>query len=198
MRAFLYGAIVGSTLALVLNLMFDTAAYSYGLGVGVSAGLLTAVVIAPLVEEAAKAGGLGLQRKRIRELEDGLIYGAAIGLGFAAAENMVYGASAWLDNGTDLAVKTVLLRAVSSTVMHGGVSALIGFGYSRAVLNHGFGAGQLIPYYLIAVLIHGTYNVLVSLESTVGLVIAIIMVWAVLTRVNHIIGTHDAMPHQRL
>ena len=196
MRSFLFGAVVGSTVALLLNTLFDTASYYYGLGAGLSAGFLTAVVAAPFIEEATKGAGLGLQRKMILELEDGLVYGAAIGLGFAATENLFYGMSAWSEEGSQLAVQTVVLRAISSTILHGGASALLGFGYARAVLGHGFGGAQVIPYYLLAVAIHAAYNLLVSLQSWAGLILAIVMVWIILNRTRRRIVHLDAMPHE--
>ena len=52
-----------------------------------------AVIIAPFVEEFLKA--LGMMRAGVKEevdeVEDGLVYGAACGLGFAATENLMYG-----------------------------------------------------------------------------------------------------------
>jgi RsiW-degrading membrane proteinase PrsW (M82 family) len=196
LRAFLFGAIVGTTVALLLNTLFQTASYYYGLDAGLAGGFLTAVVAAPFIEEATKGAGLGLQRKRILELEDGLVYGAAIGLGFAATENLFYGLSAWFDEGSGVAVQTVVIRALSSTILHAGASALLGFGYAKAVLRHDFGAAQVIPYYLLAVAIHAAYNLLVSLESWAGFILAIIMVWFILARTRRQIKTLDTMPHE--
>ncbi|MCG7840664.1 MAG: PrsW family intramembrane metalloprotease [Methanomassiliicoccales archaeon] len=52
--------------------------------------VILAVVIAPFVEEWAKGWGVLALRNWIIEPEDGLIYGAAAGLGFAAVENIFY------------------------------------------------------------------------------------------------------------
>jgi RsiW-degrading membrane proteinase PrsW (M82 family) len=71
--------------------------------------LLLAVVIAPIVEEVVKALGLFAFRKRLTELENGMIYGAAIGLGFAAAENVLYFGDAIL-TGLEVFLITALLR----------------------------------------------------------------------------------------
>ncbi len=196
-QAFLYGSIIGTTAALILNTVFGTAAYYYGLSSTVTGGLLTAIVIAPIAEEAIKAAGLGFHRRAMLELEDGLVYGAAIGFGFAATENLIYGASAWLESGQAVAAQTVFLRAISSTILHGGAAALVGFGYSRAVLSNGFGAGQVLPYYLVAVGLHSVYNLLVGFETVAGVAAAVVMVWAIVTWANSEIGRLDAMPHQR-
>ena len=53
--------------------------------------LLLSVIIAPIIEELSKALGLRLIKNQIFELEDGLIYGAVAGFGFAATENLIYG-----------------------------------------------------------------------------------------------------------
>jgi len=57
-------------------------------------GLVIAILIAPIVEEFTKPLALGLKtvKRELDELEDGLIYGAAAGLGFSATENLFYGA----------------------------------------------------------------------------------------------------------
>lgn len=197
LKSFLYGAVVGTTVALILNTLFDTAAYAYGLDSLFGAGFLTAVVAAPFIEEATKGAGLGLQRKMIREIEDGLVYGAAIGLGFAATENLLYGVTAWIEEGSSIAIQTVVVRSISSTILHGGASALLGFGYSKAVLTQGVGFAQVIPYYLLAVAIHAAYNLLVGLQSLLALALAIILVWVVLGRARKHIRHLESMPHQR-
>ena len=50
-----------------------------------------AVLVAPIAEELTKGVGVMFFRKRFTGLESGLIYGACIGLGFAAVENVLYG-----------------------------------------------------------------------------------------------------------
>ncbi len=197
MKAFLYGALVGTTLALILNTVFDTASYYYGLDVGLTGGILTAVVVAPFIEEATKGAGLGFQKGMMSELEDGLVYGAAIGLGFAATENIFYGISAWMENGQSIAIQTLVLRSISSTVLHGGTSALLGFGYARAVLDHDFGVARIIPYYLIAVVVHSGYNLLVSIGNWYALILAILMAWFILMGARKRIVALDTLPHQR-
>jgi len=58
-------------------------------------GLSTAIIIAPFVEELVKPFALRTRivKREIKELEDGLIYGAVAGLGFSATENLFYGYS---------------------------------------------------------------------------------------------------------
>ena len=53
-----------------------------------------ALVVAPIVEEAAKGVGATAGRPQTQSKTDGLVYGAAAGLGFSATENLVYALAA--------------------------------------------------------------------------------------------------------
>src|SRR5256886_2555823 len=54
------------------------------------------LVVAPIVEEAAKGVGATAGRPQTQSKTDGLVYGAAAGLGFSATENLVYALAALL------------------------------------------------------------------------------------------------------
>lgn len=116
------------------------------------------VVIAPLAEEWTKGWGVMAIRNKIREPEDGFIYGAAAGLGFAALENVLYNSTA-LVSGFDVFMATALVRAISSTLLHASATAIFGYGIARRYL---FGARGIkassLPYYLAAVLLHAVFN----------------------------------------
>jgi len=66
---------------------------------------LGALVVAPIVEEAAKGVGATAGRRQTQSKTDGLVYGAAAGLGFSATENLVYALAALL-GGLPLALGT--------------------------------------------------------------------------------------------
>jgi len=120
--------------------------------------VILAVVIAPLVEEWTKGWGVLTVRNKLREPEDGLIYGAAAGLGFAAMENIFYNSSALL-GGFDVFLTTALTRAVSSTLLHASASAVLGYGIALKYLNGARGRRtSYLPYYLAAVVLHGLFN----------------------------------------
>lgn len=175
LTAFVYGGSFGVAIAVVLHLVFDFGYQQAGGPFPLEQEFVAAVLIAPIVEEFAKALGLGRFRRRLREVEDGIIYGAGLGLGFAATENLVYGITALLGSGFSDAFVTVVVRIFSSMLLHSSASALLGFGYGMAVLQ-GRGLSTLIPYYLVAVLLHGVYNFLVSTQELVGLAAAVLMV----------------------
>jgi len=89
---FLWGASIAIIAALILEVLLS-------IPLAVSVGnvsmitFLTVVVIAPVAEEFTKPLALSLKtvKREIKELEDGLIYGAVAGLGFSATENLFYG-----------------------------------------------------------------------------------------------------------
>lgn len=180
---FAYGGTLGIASALVLSLAFDV-----GLG---GSELLGLVVVAPFAEELAKGFGLRFVRGRVREVEDGIIYGAAIGLGFGATENLLYGLTALLDEGLTVAVQTIGLRVVSSVLLHAGSTALLGYGYALLLLRRA-SMGLLLPYYLLAVAQHALYNFLVSTQYIAGFVAAIAMVIVVTTLLRRRIRQLDA------
>ncbi|MBP7087404.1 MAG: PrsW family intramembrane metalloprotease, partial [Methanomassiliicoccales archaeon] len=93
-----------------------------------------------------------------REPEDGFIYGAAAGLGFAAMENIFYNSSALID-GYEVFLATALTRAVASTLLHASASAVLGYGIARKYLDGARGRrSSYFPFYLAAVVLHGLFN----------------------------------------
>lgn len=118
--------------------------------------LVAACVIAPIVEELTKAlGVLKVKRRRMLvEIENGIVYGAAAGLGFAATENLLYESSAYLTDGVQAWADTAVLRSLSSALLHATASALVGLGIARSALQ----GKSWMPYYLGAVVMHGGFN----------------------------------------
>lgn len=148
-------------------------------------GLLLAIIIAPVVEELVKSTGVFTVYGRLNEIEDGIIYGAAVGLGFAVTENVLYFVVA-LSQGIDVLFLTVLIRSVTSMVLHLSASSISGYGISRSRIlgGHGRSAGWL-RYVAIAIVLHASFNLLASLGdifssnadvlSLVGLVLVFIL-----------------------
>jgi RsiW-degrading membrane proteinase PrsW (M82 family) len=130
--------------------------------------LLLACVIAPVVEELAKAIGIFQSRGRMTELENGIVFGAAAGLGFAATENLLYEGAAYLSAGAAAWIATAVVRSLSSALLHATASSLLGLGVARSVLKK----SSWLPYYLGAVIMHGLFNFTASFgqlyESDLG------------------------------
>jgi RsiW-degrading membrane proteinase PrsW (M82 family) len=162
--------------------------------------LVLGVAIAPLTEEFAKAVGLGLGARELDEPEDGLIHGAAIGLGFGATENLVYGLAV-LDKG-DLFFQTLAARSFTSMLLHAGSTAIVGYAVSRH--RHRLRRGwRILGAYLLAVLVHAAYNALILAPSAFGadprwayaaFLGAVLGVFALVGWVRHAVRRHDRGP----
>lgn len=123
---------------------------SYGgaayISFGVAAGL----------EEACKISAVFLvvwYSRHFDERMDGIVYGARAGLGFALVENCLYIYKAVID---DQLVGVWILRALLAVPGHAIWSGMMGYFAARRRFDHQ-GPG-LLGGYLIAVLLHGTYD----------------------------------------
>lgn len=124
---------------------------------------ITAVFIAPFAEELCKAGSVMLFRRRMESLETGIVIGASVGLGFAAVENILYGVNATVD-GLEFALLLIGLRSVTSALGHAGYTAISGYGIAK--YNRSRQRKRLwVPFYLLAVLLHGFSNLLASIGA---------------------------------
>ncbi len=142
--------------------------FVYGGVLGVLAASLrrldvaTAFVVG-LVEEFAKIlGVLVIARRRRHKAEmDGLILGAAAGMGFAALESNGYAFSAFLRSGGSLSltVFVTLLRGLLSPIGHGTWTAIL-----ASVLFRESGAGhfrlnpKVMGAYLTVSILHGLWD----------------------------------------
>ncbi|HEY7588105.1 MAG TPA: PrsW family intramembrane metalloprotease [Thermoplasmata archaeon] len=162
LKAFLWGAVISVLIAVVLEYMLiasgeqiapltDFLSQHFSDPVIV----LTAVIVAPAVEEAAKAFSVRTGRLAVRAPVDGLIFGAAVGLGFSATENLFNGLARPED-----ALLIIAIRSFSSSFLHASATAVIGYGLALGWLSaRGF---TFLPYYFVAVIMHATYNFLAS------------------------------------
>jgi RsiW-degrading membrane proteinase PrsW (M82 family) len=116
-----------------------------------------AIRIGPAVEEIFKSLMLVylVRRADYTYFVDGAVYGFAVGVGFAVAENMLYLSRVDASSGLIVAIT----RAFSSSVMHGGSTALVGIvigGFPLARAVHPLVA--LIIGWALAIAYHMTYN----------------------------------------
>lgn len=124
--------------------------------------LILVCVIAPFVEEFAKVLGIFTVSSSLTEKESGLIFGASCGLGFAATENLLYEGSTYMAEGFGAAfISIVVLRSISSTLLHGSASAVAGYGITKGLFE---GKHTFVPYYLTAVGMHGLFNLIASVN----------------------------------
>jgi RsiW-degrading membrane proteinase PrsW (M82 family) len=175
---FIWGATIAVVASLILEIILQiplTASFSDG----ELTSLLAAVIVAPIVEEFSKPLALRLRsvKRNLVELEDGLIYGAVAGLGFSATENLMYGFSA-LSEGFVIFFVLMAMRSFGGCLLHASATALTGYGFGKTVMKQVSFLG-ILPYFMLAIFLHGLYNFLVSYEFfgvLSGLILAFLFV----------------------
>jgi RsiW-degrading membrane proteinase PrsW (M82 family) len=190
---FIWGATVAVVAALILEILLELP-LQYTLSSGDMTPFLLAVVIAPIVEEFTKPLALYLRtvKTNLDELEDGLIFGAVAGLGFSATENLLYGYS-FLSEGFLLFLLVIATRSIGGCLLHASATALTGYGIGKTMKKHSSFIG-ILPYFLLAIFLHGFYNFLLSYEFIgvlSGLVLAFLFVIITITLIRKKIRTLD-------
>jgi len=148
---FFYGGVLGTFAASLLEPLFIP-----------HLDFQTSFVVG-LIEEFSKIlGVLVIARRRRHDSEmDGLILGAAAGMGFASFESLGYAFTAFLKSGGNLSVTVgvILLRGLLSPVGHGTWTAIFAsvlFRESKA--RHFQINGKVIGAYLMVVILHGLWD----------------------------------------
>jgi RsiW-degrading membrane proteinase PrsW (M82 family) len=123
--------------------------------------VLTALVVAPLLEEGAKALGLllltGLTGWRLRDARDGIVLGALVGIGFVLTENLLYLGVAMLQGGEAGLVRALYLRGILGAATHGVFTACAGAGIGWAAAGGG-GIRIALAGFLAAHVQHVVWN----------------------------------------
>jgi RsiW-degrading membrane proteinase PrsW (M82 family) len=164
--AFLWGAAMSISIALIFSGITQVYEASHGLRNSAGANFFESVIQAPVVEETAK--GLGIlvlfwvMRRHFDGPVDGIVYGATIAIGFAFSENLQYFGLAIVDDkGLGAGVgQTFLLRAVLSPFAHvmftSATGLLLGIAARRS--NRIGAIGYFIVGLVPAVLLHAFWN----------------------------------------
>ncbi|KUI47842.1 hypothetical protein AU198_22415 [Mycobacterium sp. GA-1199] len=157
--AFLWGASVAVVLSVILGLYLESLIVT-GDSDGVSP--VSVVVIAPVIEEAAKGAFLlvmmtGRRRRELNSLTDCLVYAGLVGAGFAWLEDILYIAS-----GESLgdSLLTAALRLVMAPFAHSLFTTFFGIGVYFAMHRRDSSAkaGAVVLGYLAAVFTHALWN----------------------------------------
>ena len=157
-KGFFYGA-----LAVLASFLFSGPMTLFGLIPETPASLAEAARLsflgAAVPEESAKLLLLWLLLRNCREFDehyDGLVYAAAVGLGFACVENIMYVLSAgagWF--------QVSVVRALFAVPGHFAFAIVMGYYYSRCHFDWTrTTAWDKIKVWLFPVLLHGTYDTL--------------------------------------
>jgi len=105
-------------------------------------------------EELCKAAATVFLVRRMRDFDepvDAVVYGMTVALGFAAFENLEYVGSGGMP--------VLIARTLTSMPLHIGLAALWGAGIAKARFRAGDAwVGSLLPFYLVAALLHATYD----------------------------------------
>lgn len=157
----LLGSIGGTVTA-----FFQNTAHSF-------TGILLVVVVAPAVEEICKPLGIVfLLDKRPKWLRSGreiVVLAMMSGFVFASLENLLY----IFVNNPDGSLKFILWRLIVCTGMHVTCSTIFGVGlvkmwkHIQAKGGH-FDIDVCFRYYVIAAVVHGSYNGLATIATLLG------------------------------
>jgi RsiW-degrading membrane proteinase PrsW (M82 family) len=159
-RAFFYGGVLGVFAAALLEPVFiRRLTFESAFGVG-------------LIEEFAKILGVVVVARHHRHDSeiDGLILGAAAGMGFAALESSGYAFTAFLASNGNLSdvVLTTLLRGLFSPIGHGTWTAILASVLFREGAPNRFRIdGAVIVAYLTVAALHGLWDGLPQLVASV-------------------------------
>ena len=154
--------------AIIFTIVFSSIAeVALELSFGVASPLVMTIFSAPFFEEITK--GIFLTKtyrdKRFDNITDGLVYGAAIGLGFGMTENFFYFIT-YGDTFTEW-IGIVVIRSGFSAVMHGIATGMFGAILGFVKYSTKVNKLSLISFGLIlAMAIHAFWNASVSFEST--------------------------------
>ena len=216
LKAFAFGAFFATIVAAILELILVTVGTAVSqnypapefvfLNGNSSVGVFFLVlVIAPFVEEALKASGVVQRSSDFRVPSDGPVFGASVGLGFGFFETFLYGLGAYLQGGIVAGVGLIIIRSLSSVLLHGSTTAMFGFGLAQSRFN----GRSLAPggYYMLAVVMHAGFNALASLgaivqlfgfssplasdASLIGLVLVIVYAFAAIEHARSVIQQTD-------
>jgi RsiW-degrading membrane proteinase PrsW (M82 family) len=178
LRAFVYGAVFATLTAAVLEAVivalgtavsqqYPAPEFVFLNGNSNAGAFFLVLVIAPFVEEALKGSGVVAFRSSFRQLADGPVFGASVGLGFGFFETFLYGLGAYLVGGLAAGLTLILIRSISSVLLHGSSTGMFGYGYARSRFRQpGAGSGS---YYMVAVGMHASFNALASLAVILAL-----------------------------
>jgi RsiW-degrading membrane proteinase PrsW (M82 family) len=177
--AFLWGALVAAAVAA----LFNTSAILVLEAVTdpESARATTAVLVAPLVEEAAKGAFVllvwRLLRREFDGITDGMVYAGICAAGFAFTENIQYLAQAWSDGGGEALTATFVARCLMSPFAHPMFTVLIGVGIGVAATSRSWLPRIVAPVvgYVLAVLAHAMWN-LAAVTGGSGMIVVYLLV----------------------
>ena len=178
---FTWGAFVSTAASLTVNEFSAVQFADRGLPVA-----LTGVLVAPFIEELTKALGpillLVFRRREWSGITDGLVYCGLSAVGFAMVENILYlgghGYAAGADQygpatGTQQVIAIFIVRILLFGFAHPLFTSMAGVGLGIAARTADRRVRVLAPIagLLLAMILHGTWNLLPTLTQATGEVV---------------------------
>ncbi|HZI61145.1 MAG TPA: PrsW family intramembrane metalloprotease [Pyrinomonadaceae bacterium] len=160
--AFFWGALVAAFFAFLFNTIFGLTISM--LAQDANAGeASTAVISAPIVEEAGKSLILFIfffaKKDEFDGIVDGIVYASMAGLGFAMTENILYYGNAAAQSGGILTA-TVIVRGFFAPFSHPLFTSLAGIGLGLARQSNNTAVKLITPIVglLMAIFMHSLWN----------------------------------------
>jgi protease PrsW len=151
--AFAWGALVSVIISFIINTLLGA----------IFGDAFSAVVSAPIFEEASKGLGLIILliffRQYFDDVLDGIVFAGVIALGFATVENVLYYGRG-INEGEGALVALLIMRGIASPFAHVTFTAMTGIGCGIARESHNVFVRILLPMmgYGMAVLLHALWN----------------------------------------
>ncbi|MGB7537992.1 MAG: PrsW family intramembrane metalloprotease [Anaerolineales bacterium] len=181
--SFLWGVAPAVVIAAVVELVLALLSGYGGDAASTGISLFNLGLVAPLVEEGVKLLGLlgvfWIAGKEIDGPLDGIIYGAMVGFGFAATENVLFFLTS--ESVGELLVM-IFLRAMVFGSLHAMIAAFTGLGLAFAKYARSTGRAILWAAggFLAAVIFHSIHNIgLVFAQNTLLVLLAVVLSYGV-------------------
>lgn len=180
---FAWGFIPAALLSLISQLILNTPVMLLDES-GIASQVVGSIFLAPITEEIFKGMAVALVffvlRGEFDGVFDGIIYGAMVGFGFAAIENILY----FLTADGDPAL--IVLRAFVFGLNHALYTSMIGigFGLSRHRSSLFVRIGAPLVGLLLAIILHMAHNTaatLAAFASGAFLIPAVLLNWLLVT-----------------
>lgn len=179
--AFLWGALVATLVAALFNTGAIVVLRASTDADPDSALATTAVLVAPVVEEALKGVLVllvwWLHRREFDGVTDGMVYAGVCAAGFAFTENIQYLAEAYTTGGGEALTATFVARCLLSPFAHPMFTILTGVGVGVAATSRSWALRLFAPVggYVLAVLAHALWN-LAAVSGGNGLLVVYLLV----------------------
>ncbi len=160
---------------------------------------ISAVIAAPILEELAKflmVWAYLYRNKNFSEPMDGIVYAAAVALGFASIENGLY-LFRINQQAKFLLSNVILIRAFLSVPAHALFSGIWGYALGRYKFDKKKNRFVVLYGLLLAILLHAAFNYvcLIPVYSSFGLLILTAAMWMLMNK--KILKAEEVSPYKR-